>query len=104
MNKPVEYIAKNKIVETLVRDYMVDYCFRDDLIQEVYLILLQYNQSKLQEIIDKGQIKFFVARIVHNQFFSVTSTFYRKYKKPLLNKETLKQILDNENGEEQEEE
>lgn len=104
MNNPVEYIANNKIVEILIRDYMVDYCFRDDLTQEIYLILLQYNQSKLQQLIDKGQIKFFVARIIHNQFFSTTSTFYRQYKKPLLNKETLKQIIDNENGNETEEE
>lgn len=94
--KPIEYIAENHIIETLMRDYSVDLDYRDDLLQEIYLILLDYDQTKLQNLIDKKQIKFFVARILKNQFYSCTSNFYRKYKKPILNKETLKSILDKE--------
>ena len=101
--KPVEYIANNKIVEGLVHDYMVESDFADDLIQETYMILLDYNQTKLQQLIDKGHIRFYVARIVRNQYFSNTSNFYRKYKRPLLLKESLRPILDNEEGKEESE-
>ena len=96
--KPVQYIIDNKIIEGLIRDYSVDYQFRDDLTQEIYMILLDSDQAKLQDIINKKQIRFYVARILRNQFYSSTSPFYKQYKKPLLLKETLKPILDMENG------
>ncbi|MBQ3414534.1 MAG: hypothetical protein IJH39_04135 [Clostridia bacterium] len=95
---PVQYIAINKIVEGLIKDYMVETEYKDDLTQEVYLILLTHNQKMLQKIIEKNQIRFYIARIIRNQYFSNTSAFYRKYKKPKLNKETLKPILDMEEG------
>lgn len=95
----IEYIAKNRIIEGLMRDYSVDLQYRDDLLQEIYLILLDYDQQKLLDIIEKKQIRFFTARILRNQFYSKTSAFYRKYKKPVLNKETLQPIIDNENAE-----
>ena len=100
MNNPVKYIAENRIVEKLADDYMVESFYKDDLIQEIYMILLTYNPQTLQTIIDKKQIRFFVARILHNQYFSKTSDFFRKYKRPVINKETLKTILDNEEGQE----
>lgn len=96
--QPIKYIIENKIVEGLINDYMVESQFKDDLTQEVYMILLDHNQKKLQEIIDKKQIRFYTARIISNQYFSKTSKFYRIYKKPLLLKETLKPILDEEEG------
>lgn len=97
---PVTYIIDNKLVEGLVNDYMID-AFKDDIIQETYLILLEHNQKKLQQLIDKKQIRFYIARIISNQYFSSSSNFYRKYKRPLLLNQTLKPILDLENGEEE---
>ena len=100
---PVQYIVDNKIVESLVKDYMVELQFKDDLIQEIYIILLTSKQDKLKELIQKNQIRFYIARLIKNQYFSKTSSFYRTYKRPLLNKETLKNILDKEEGNDEEE-
>lgn len=78
---PIDYIINNKLVETLIDAYNIPSAFRDDLIQEIYLIILQYDIKTLQQLYDKKQLKYFIAKIITNQFFSKTSTFYKTYKK-----------------------
>lgn len=103
MYEAVEYIIENKIVETLIRDYKIENEFKDDLMQETYLILLSYDQDKLHQLIEKNQIKFYIARIIKNQYFSKSCEFFRRYKRPLLLKDTLNNILEKEEGEPDEE-
>lgn len=74
-------IANEKLVETICKNIGVSPKYADDFIQEIYLILLEYNQTKLQEIYDKGQLNFFLTRIIKNQWCSNTSPFYKKYRK-----------------------
>lgn len=74
-------IANEKLVETICKNIGVSPKYMDDLVQEIYLILLEYNQTKLQEIYDKGQLNFFLTRIIKNQWCSNTSPFYKKYRK-----------------------
>lgn len=77
----IEQIAKNKTVETMVDNMAVPDLYRDDLIQEIYLILLQYDEDKIQEIWDKGDMNFFISKLITNNYNSKTSRFYYKYKK-----------------------
>lgn len=77
----MEEIIKQHIVEDLVKAYNVSELYKNDLIQHIYLILLLYDQPTLQYLVNKKQIKFFIARIIRNQWFSKTSTFYKLYKK-----------------------
>lgn len=85
-NKGLKYIAENKIVETIARNMRVEKEYYDDLVQEVYLILMTgYTEEKLQEAIDKNQINYIVTKILKNQWFSSTSPFYRNYKKYKIN-------------------
>ena len=82
---PLEQIASNRIVEEIASNMRVEREYYDDLCQEVYLILITgYTEEKLQEAIDKNQINFIITSIMKNQWFSKTSPFYRKYKKPKL--------------------
>lgn len=53
----------------------------DDFKQEIYLILLEYNQDKIIELYNKKQLKFFIVRIIQNQYHSKNSPFYMKYKR-----------------------
>lgn len=53
----------------------------DDLEQEVYAILLEYDSDKIIEMYNKKQLKFFIIGIITRQYFSKTSPFYKKYKK-----------------------
>ena len=74
-------IANERLVEEICKNLGVSPKYMDDLTQEIYLILLEYNQEKLQSIYDKGQLNFFLTRIIKNQYFSKTSPFFKKYRK-----------------------
>ena len=52
-----------------------------DLCQMVYLILLEYDESKLQDLWENDQMNFFLARIVINQYRSSNSPFHSIYRK-----------------------
>lgn len=79
-----------KIIDELERDNVIrDICTNmrvlqndiDDLVQEVYVILLEYNRDKIIELYKKKQLKFFIIGILQRQYHSNTSPFYKKYKK-----------------------
>lgn len=74
-------IANERLVEEICKNLGVSPKYMDDLVQEIYLIILEYNQEKLQSIYDKGQFNFFLTRIIKNQYFSKTSPFFKKYRK-----------------------
>jgi RNA polymerase sigma factor (sigma-70 family) len=50
-----------------------------DLTQEVYIIMLEYNQEKLKTIYDNGHLKFWVARVMLNQYLRSSSPFKKKH-------------------------
>jgi hypothetical protein len=74
-------IANEKLVEDISKNIGVSPKYFDDFVQEIYLILLEYDQEKLEAIYEKGDINFFLTRIIKNQWCSTTSPFYRKYRK-----------------------
>lgn len=82
---------RNEIIEELARCRVVEQmCMRvakaplrngiDDLAQMVYLALLTYDEAKIVAMYDNGELNFFVARIVMNQYNSRHSPFYRQQK------------------------
>ena len=98
--KPINYISKYQIVEEIINNLPIPAIYKQDLIQEIYLILLEYNEDKLKYLIDNNMIKFFISRIITNNYYSKTSPFYKKYVKPLRN--NTKSIQDIINEEEKE--
>lgn len=52
-----------------------------DLSQMVYIILLEYDDTKIIDLYDNGQMHFFIARIIINQFRSSSSPFHTIYRK-----------------------
>lgn len=52
-----------------------------DLSQMVYLILLEYDEKKLQDLWEHNQMHFFIARIIVNQYNSVSSPFHTIFRK-----------------------
>ena len=46
-----------------------------DLTQEVYVIMLEYDQEKLQKIYENGHLNYWVARVMLNQYIRSTSPF-----------------------------
>lgn len=79
----IEELAKNRMVETMVTNIAHQPMSADleDLSQMVYLILLEYDERKLQDLYENEQMHFFVARIIINQYNSVNSPFYAIFRK-----------------------
>ena len=79
----VEAVAKARIVETMVENIAHQSLSADlkDLTQMVYLILLEYDESKLQGLWENDQMGFFIARIIINQYRSSNSPFHAIYRK-----------------------
>ena len=84
----VDKLARNRVVEDMIKNMNIN-DYPDDLAQEIYLILLEYDKEKIEDIYNKNQINFFISRIITNQAFSKNSPFYLIYKKWDLNKEDL---------------
>lgn len=95
MNKAeiIEVIAQERMVETMVQNIahqaLSDNADLSDLCQMVYLILLEYDEDKLQDLWEHHQIRFFLARIIVNQYRSSYSPFHVTYRK-------FRQMVDNE--------
>ena len=79
-DKIITELAKEKAVETMCINMGVEQAYFDDLVQEIYVILLEYDDNKIINMYEKNQIKFFITRIIKNQYFSKNSPFYKKYK------------------------
>lgn len=95
-NQIVEAVSGD--IKTIISNMAIKDEHRDDLFQEVIIILLQYNNEKLEAIYNKKQLKFFVARIICNQYYSVHSYFWKTFKKYEDNKYNLVDYLHNETG------
>lgn len=77
----IDKIISSGIVEEIVDNLAVINLYRDDLVQETYMILLEYDQDKLREIDEKGDTRYFISKIITNQINSKTSRFYYKFRK-----------------------
>ena len=79
----INQIAQERMVESMVQNIAHQALNDDlsDLCQMVYLILLEYDDDKLQDLWENNQIRFFLARIIVNQYRSSNSPFHILYRK-----------------------
>ena len=77
----VEYIARSKLIQEciLVVTGGVWRSEYDDLVQDILIEML--NQTKIVDLYEKGQLKFYVMRIVRNNIQSNTSRFFYRYRR-----------------------
>ena len=72
-------IAENKEYLTICRKITGGNLLYKDLFQEALIILLEYDQQKVIDIYNRGEIKFFLTRIFIILYTKKTSPFNRKY-------------------------
>ena len=83
-------MSTREVVELIAREEWVEECIKtvsggvwrseySDLVQDVLIELL--NQSKVVDLYRKGQLKFYIMRIVRNNLQSCTSRFYYRYRR-----------------------
>ena len=80
----IEQIANQRMVESMVQNIAHQALNDDlsDLCQMVYLILLEYAEDKLQDLWEYNQMRFFLARIIVNQYRSSYSPFHITIRQP----------------------
>lgn len=81
IKKILDEIERENIVRDICININVSPNDIDDLVQEVYVILLEYKPEKIIELWQNKQLKFFIVGIIKRQYHSKTSPFYKKYKK-----------------------
>ena len=79
----IDIIAKEHLVEKIV--YKLLPCSKNpfdcpqDLIQDIYLILLNCDENLIVALYNKGELGFYILRISRNQLLSKNSPYYQKY-------------------------
>ena len=79
----VDKLAKERVVEEICRKITKakDSDTLKDLCQEIYMQLLE--SDKTQGLYERGEIKFWISRVLMNNICSNTSPYYRTYIYPI---------------------
>ena len=79
----VDIIAKEHIVERIVNKLLSSsknpFDCSEDLIQDIYLLLLQKDDDLIVNLYNKGEIAYYLLRVARNQLLSKNSPYYTKY-------------------------
>ena len=79
----LDIIAREHLVEKIV--YKLLPCSKnpfdcpEDLIQDIYLLLLQKDDDLIVNLYNKDEIGFYLLKIARNQLLSKNSPYYQKY-------------------------
>ena len=85
MNKyeVLDIIAKEHLVERIVNKLLSSsknpFDCPEDLIQDIYLLLLQKDDDLIVNLYNKDEIGFYLLKIAKNQLLSANSPYYQKY-------------------------
>ena len=93
--KIIDEISKDKLVEEIVYN-IGDRGDEDlkDLIQDIYINLLEKEDELIETLYNTNQLKYFIIRMVVNNIHSKNSPYYTKYKKDKINKVKIEELYD----------
>ena len=79
----LDIIAKEHLVDRIVTKLLSSsknpFDCPEDLIQDVYLLLLQKDEDLIVNLYNKGEIGYYILKVVRNQLLSKNSPYYQKY-------------------------
>ena len=76
-NEIIQEIAGTRLVEELTGNIArVNSFDRDELAAITYEALLMTDEARLQDLHKKGHLRYYISRILINQYNSTTSTYY----------------------------
>ena len=91
----VDIIAREHLVERIVNKLLSSsknpFDCPEDLIQEIYLLLLQKDDDLIVNLYNKDEIGFYLLKISRNQLLSKNSPYYTKYIKFRANSDDITQ-------------
>jgi len=83
-DKIVAQLAKEKVVETICLRMAGTHILApdlQDLCQNTYLALLKYDAEKIEDLSKTDAIRFFIARILLNQYRSNNSVYEKTFRR-----------------------
>lgn len=78
----VQIYLDNRLIKTCVEcqfSKLKDRQYEDDFFQDLILILLEYDNEKLNNAHNNNHINALITRIIMNNIYSVTSKYYKNY-------------------------
>ena len=97
-------MTKYDVLDIIAREHLVDrivtkllsssknpFDCPEDLIQDIYLLLLQKDDDLIVNLYNKDEIGFYLLKIARNQLLSKNSPYYTKYIKLRANSDDLTQ-------------
>lgn len=79
----IDIIAREHLVEKIVYKLLPcsknPFDYPQDLIQDIYLILLNSDENLIVTLYNKEELGFYILRISRNQLLSKNSPYYTKY-------------------------
>ena len=79
----VDIIAREHLVERIVNKLLSSsknpFDCPEDLIQDLYLILLNSDENLIVALYNKGELGFYLLKVARNQLLSVNSKYYYTY-------------------------
>ena len=79
-NEIIGLLAKQHVVEQLVQS-LTQSPYKDDLCQDLYIDLLNKAEDLITGMYYRGELLYFIRRMVSNNINSTTSPFYQKYER-----------------------
>lgn len=80
-NEVVNIIAKERMVEQICSNIAKSSDdLLNDLVQEIYLDLLQKDDDKIVKLYESNQMRYFITRMIINNLHSTNSPFWCKIK------------------------
>lgn len=76
-----ELAEKRKIEEFIKNTAKTNAPSLDDLAQDIYVYLLEYDEDKIIGMYERNELEYFISRMITNQYISTSSPYYTKYKK-----------------------
>ena len=79
----VDIIAKEHLVDRIVNKLLSSsknpFDCPEDLIQDVYLLILQKDDNLIVDLYERGELAYYLLRVVRNQLLSKNSSYYYTY-------------------------
>ena len=79
----IDELSKNatveKIVNKLIQSSKNRFDFPDDLIQDIYVLLLEKDEDLIVNLYNRGELGYYILKVVRNQLLSKNSPYYQKY-------------------------
>ena len=85
-------MTKYEVINIIAREHLVDRIVNkllsssknpfdcpEDLIQDVYLLLLEKGDKLIVDLYERGELAYYLLRVVRNQLLSVNSKYYYTY-------------------------